>query len=601
MPTEIRDDKTNLLHSVDSAAYQSATESSWFYQGRRHRLDGSARTTFDQHGNIIGKEYFLYGFPSTQEEVEAITNSYGRVVFECANPSILDEDTVRIYDQSGNLHNDLGPAVRRYNGTKEWYFHGELHNEFGPAKVYADKTVAYYLNGVNLTEDVWKEAINDGIYPKHMTDLTHGRFRVWKSKNYDVVHRSKGPAMEYDNGDYAYSWYGRYHNALGPAIKRDGKETYYLDGIEVSNAEWEMWTHCGALCSIDNEDTKQKFGSPTIFNNDGFVGTYEKYTEGTVDHPIITLKTFNIIKSQNAANLSKIKPLGEILKRIAHMKHDMEFEGFNQLNLTNLPEFFKYVLVNKDSILIDRVITLFKQYLGNLNDEKTQGGFVQILSKWVKESFSLMNYENENAQLRFAFDSDAVEKGIEYITPDNKDEDATPKLTEEEVKQIVQESFRSLDIASIAKELAQVKTEIINSAKTMDDINKTEYDQELEDIKTILVGRPIPTDDWAERQIVDVCRDLAGNILAFNGENWVYADTYLNQIIAQDAEVKQDSKEDHKESNEVEEDSSGFIGGAAATIAALSVLGFLAKPKKKTAAKIVTKKEEVKEYSTVRG
>lgn len=83
------------------------------------------------------------------------------------------EYTVRVYRNgpkqwwlNGNLHREDGPAVEYADGTKMWYLYGERHREDGPAVEYYDKgkyasgALWWYLNGIRMTEEEHKEAMN---------------------------------------------------------------------------------------------------------------------------------------------------------------------------------------------------------------------------------------------------------------------------------------------------------------------------------------------------------------------------------------------------------------------------------------------------------
>jgi len=70
-------------------------------------------------------------------------------------------------------------AIEWDDGTKAWYENGRLHRLNGPAYVTDTGTKEYWINGVELTEEEWKERIMK-ITPIQMTKDTFnsmfGRF-----------------------------------------------------------------------------------------------------------------------------------------------------------------------------------------------------------------------------------------------------------------------------------------------------------------------------------------------------------------------------------------------------------------------------------------
>ena len=90
--------------------------------------------------------------------------------------------TRRYYNSNNQLHRESGPAVEYVDGHKEWYDIGRLHRIDGPAIVYADDSSswwqdgelhridgpaiewpsgnkAWYINGVELTEAEFNQAV----------------------------------------------------------------------------------------------------------------------------------------------------------------------------------------------------------------------------------------------------------------------------------------------------------------------------------------------------------------------------------------------------------------------------------------------------------
>ena len=100
------------------------------------------------------------------------------------------EYTVRVYDDgfikwylNGLLHREGGPAVEHASGVKEWYLNNQRHREDGPARIWVgecrewwfknqlhredgpaiefeDGTKAWFLNGVEYTEEEFNNKMN---------------------------------------------------------------------------------------------------------------------------------------------------------------------------------------------------------------------------------------------------------------------------------------------------------------------------------------------------------------------------------------------------------------------------------------------------------
>ena len=64
----------------------------------------------------------------------------------------------RYYNADGQLHRIEGPAVE-WEGGRRWYQNGQLHREIGPAIEWWNGSVEWWLNGVQLTESEFNQAI----------------------------------------------------------------------------------------------------------------------------------------------------------------------------------------------------------------------------------------------------------------------------------------------------------------------------------------------------------------------------------------------------------------------------------------------------------
>jgi len=74
-------------------------------------------------------------------------------------PAVEDSRGHKFWYLNGKRHREDGPAFEWASGKKAWFLNGNLHREDGPAIEYADGSKSWYLNGIRLTQDQWKQAI----------------------------------------------------------------------------------------------------------------------------------------------------------------------------------------------------------------------------------------------------------------------------------------------------------------------------------------------------------------------------------------------------------------------------------------------------------
>lgn len=55
--------------------------------------------------------------------------------------------TIRYYDDNGQLHREVEPAVEYTNGTKLWFQYGKCHRVEGPALIYPDGRSYWFYKG----------------------------------------------------------------------------------------------------------------------------------------------------------------------------------------------------------------------------------------------------------------------------------------------------------------------------------------------------------------------------------------------------------------------------------------------------------------------
>lgn len=105
--TEIPIGYTGLVEFVDGSKR-------WYVDGKLHRLDGPARVWSD------GAQWWY---------------------------------------MNDRVHRVGGPAIEHRDGTRYWLNLGELHRLDGPAVEYAAGSKEWWVDGVNVTEDKYLEAV----------------------------------------------------------------------------------------------------------------------------------------------------------------------------------------------------------------------------------------------------------------------------------------------------------------------------------------------------------------------------------------------------------------------------------------------------------
>ena len=61
----------------------------------------------------------------------------------------MNDEIIFHVNASGELHNEMGPAVIHPDGYQAWYQNGIRHRDGGPAIVYPEMNLeVHYVNGV---------------------------------------------------------------------------------------------------------------------------------------------------------------------------------------------------------------------------------------------------------------------------------------------------------------------------------------------------------------------------------------------------------------------------------------------------------------------
>ena len=74
-------------------------------------------------------------------------------------PAAIWFDGSKFWFQNGLRHRTDGPAIEFSNGHVEWYQNNRLHRTDGPAVVYYNGLRGWWINGVELTEAEFNQAV----------------------------------------------------------------------------------------------------------------------------------------------------------------------------------------------------------------------------------------------------------------------------------------------------------------------------------------------------------------------------------------------------------------------------------------------------------
>ena len=186
------------------------------------------------------------------------------------NTPAWEAGSIKHWYKNGELHREDDLPARITSTEQHWYKKGMLHRTTGPAVVYENGNKEYWVNGENVTEDVFYEKyatvtkngivnFRDQSIPKTFTGtcfrkedayfvvngILHsettpafiskdGKTQKWYLNG--KLHRENGPAVLLANGEIQYWVAGKLHRLDGPAIIRaDGTKEYWIDGKLHSN------------------------------------------------------------------------------------------------------------------------------------------------------------------------------------------------------------------------------------------------------------------------------------------------------------------------------------------------------------------------------
>jgi len=153
----------------------------------------------------------------------------------------------RHYNHLGQLHCEEGPAVEWEGGAVEWYQNGIRHCASGPAVEYAGGYREWWLHGTQYTQDAHHQQVNTTEYlplpgpvsnaPQVMINPVTGTRRYFNQHN--LLHRTDGPAIVWDNGSKEWYQNGLRHREDGPAVVwSSGSKEWWLNGAAYTEKEF---------------------------------------------------------------------------------------------------------------------------------------------------------------------------------------------------------------------------------------------------------------------------------------------------------------------------------------------------------------------------
>lgn len=142
-------------------------------------------------------------------------------------PAIEWDCGIKEWYMNGKRHrdNDLPAYITSDGKQHEWWQFNQRHREAGPAVINADGTCEWFLRAEELTHDEFKRRT---VSKTRIGDRTE-----WRLNGH--LHRSDGPAIEWDNGHQQWYMWGLLHRDDGPAVITFNTESWWTHGTFVKS------------------------------------------------------------------------------------------------------------------------------------------------------------------------------------------------------------------------------------------------------------------------------------------------------------------------------------------------------------------------------
>jgi antitoxin component YwqK of YwqJK toxin-antitoxin module len=272
---------------------EDGTREYWL-EGKLHRTDGPAIIRPDVLVEFDGTQEYYTNGKLHRDGGPAVIRPDGTQEYYTngklhrdGGPAVIRPDGTQEYYTNGKLHRDGGPAVIRPDGTQEYYTNGKRNRLDGPAVEYPSVTLGsttftpyeYWVNGVierggdlpaikrkNGTEEWYIDGKISRTGKPAVIQLDGTE--EWYENG--LLNRVGGPAISKPDGYRAYYLKGKLHRTDGPAIKYpNGSEEFYIRKLSDD-----------APPGITDPDEIEKYTQSVLSRNDDLPAVIRKNDSG---------------------------------------------------------------------------------------------------------------------------------------------------------------------------------------------------------------------------------------------------------------------------------------------------------------------------------
>ena len=207
-----------------------------------------------------------------------------------------------------------------------------LHNYDGPAYIRIANE-KYYLNGVELSKDVWEKAVKENLTPSR-----EGSATVFLDSD-GRLHSDYMPSRIQHDGSEEWFHHGKRQCLTGPADTSGGRKRYFLDDYELTEEEYTAWRHMGSLIAFDREQVEafnargnrtSTYHKIKFSTYDRICKAYPAYRSGRLLHGLLTKQIYN---HDNVERIINVCSEEEIRSYIAKLELIFGPTGQNTIGL----------------------------------------------------------------------------------------------------------------------------------------------------------------------------------------------------------------------------------------------------------------------------
>ena len=217
------------------------------YYALWHLIRENEQTTTLEVKKFLREQNFF----ATQAQVskfmqEILNDSNDLKTYSNGTHLIYEDNFDENNDGSKHALDDVTKTIDEDGTIKYTNSKGELHRTDGPAIDWNDGHKFWYQNGKFHREDGPAVEYKNGS-------------KIWFLN--DQYHREDGPAIEWHDGDKEWLMNGQLHREDGPAIEyTDGTKKWYINGEELTEEEFNNFT----LNKINEQTTKSNDVTKTV-------------------------------------------------------------------------------------------------------------------------------------------------------------------------------------------------------------------------------------------------------------------------------------------------------------------------------------------------